>query len=115
MPVRSRRLGSIRTVPLSAFTNVFTVAAGRTAIVRRWSIVNRTAAAREVRLGVRSGSQTTEVARAQSLAAFAALTESDTNLILTAGEELVVWNGGPDTDTAVHVHASGSLLEGDPE
>lgn len=114
MPTRSRTLGLIRAVTLDAWTPVFIVPAGRVAIVRRYSILNRTTSPRALRLGVRRGGQVTEIDRNEATPSFGRLVSDDSNLILDQGDELVVWLSGPTADNAIHCHASGSLLIGPP-
>lgn len=114
MATRSRVLGILRSVPPDTFTDVFVVPAGRVAIVRRWSILNRTSGTRSARLGVRRAGLVTEIARWTAIASFDYRAETDTNLVLDAGDALVVYVGNEVADNAIHCYAGGSLLDGPP-
>jgi hypothetical protein len=104
------------TTPAGTTTTVaYTVPAGRTAIIRRWSLTNRSSAAREAYIGVRRGGTTVTVQLAASLASDTTMGQPDDNLVLNPGDALVFVSATPSGATGLmHWFASGSLLEGEP-
>lgn len=115
MAVRSRLLLATRVIPGSQNALLYTVPAGRTAVVRHWGVVNRTAGALEVRAFVRSGGVDTTIATVLQLAAGATFGEPRANLVLGPGDGFAVWHGGASTLTALHATLMGSLLLGEPQ
>lgn len=114
MAVRSRSLGWVRDPGINVQTDLFDVPAGRTAVVRRWSIVNRSTGPIRCVLQVRTSAGVVQVWRG-TVPADSTVAEADTNLVLDAGEALVFFVVAGETSSAVHVFASGSLLLGEGE
>lgn len=113
MPVRSRPFVGLTSIVGGAMRTIYTVPAGRTAVVRHYTILNLSGAPRTVRLGVRTGGVNIDVYRHEALPAAAALGGDGLDLVLGPGDSLLAY-----CDTGVsqpmHIFASGSLLLGEP-
>jgi hypothetical protein len=114
MPVRSQLLSLTSSVVVGVTTDVYTVPAGRTAVVRRWSIVNVTGETRRVLVSVRRGATLVRIAAAASLANDGVLAEVDGGLVLNPGDSFAVFHSGTGTHTGLNVALSGSLLDSAP-
>lgn len=114
MAVRSRPLAAISTLTNGAFTTLYTVPAGRTAIVRHWSVVNHHTGTLTVRLAVRIAGALVDVYRQASLVSGEAFRGTDWYLALGPGDQLAVFVSGGSGAMTVHVVAAGSLLDGVP-
>ena len=113
MAVRTNRLALHRAVPQGTHTTVYSTPADRTAVVKRFGFVNRAAAAREVRLCVRSGGFIHDV-WATSVAVQRLAGQEFTWLVLEPGDDLVVWSDSTPANDLLHFSASGAVLAGAP-
>jgi hypothetical protein len=113
--VRSRPFALVQSLTGGAWRDIYQVPAGRTAIIRRWSLVNRSSNPVMAQLGVRSGSTTATIHRSDPLPAAGNAGEPDSNLVLGPGDVLVMWVGMDSATYTVHAYFGGSLLLGAPE
>ena len=114
MAVRSRRMASGASILRENFVILYTVPAGRTAIIKACVLTNNTATARTTRLLVRTAGIASDVAVAYPLASRAHLALPWQELVLGPGDTLEAWHAAADTSNAMHFYVSGSLLLGAP-
>lgn len=115
MAVRSRLLAIGNQVPHGTAVAVYTVPAGRTAIVRHWSVTNRSSETPIVLFNVRSGTTTATVMRHGALPVGSTMGEPQANLALGPGDKIEITGTAGGAAVNLHWVICGSLLEGEPE
>lgn len=115
MPIRSRLLAAVNSVPPGATQDIYVVPGGRTAILRHWSVVNRTGETRRVLVSVRTGGQVVNLAVSPTLANDGVFTQPVAELVLNPGDAFGLFHSGTTTHGGMHVVLAGALLYGAPE
>lgn len=112
MAVRSRNLGFLTSIPAGTTHTLVEVPAGRTAVVRFWQVMGRTAGTQKFE--VLAGTSVRLSAMTPLVAGEYIRSPSD-DLVINPGDALLVSADGANTSAQVACIASGSLLFGEPE
>lgn len=110
--VRSKLLGWSIAQVTNAFSVIYTCPAGRTAIIKQWSVWNNSDVARTITAAVRTGGVDVRIWLPGLVPVRGGIDRTEQYLVLEPGDSFVVYNGGESTNTSIAVLVAGVELDG---